>query len=84
MSYIIKWTSKSLKFLGKLPKEIASRILDKVEKIKDDPFHYLEHYESADVYKLRIGNYRLLVDVDFSNKILKIRVVGHRSSIYQK
>jgi len=69
MTYTIKWNPKPYKFLEKLPKEITLRILDKVEKIKDDPFHYLEHYEGADVYKLRVGDYRLLIDVDFPNKI---------------
>jgi len=84
MTYTIKWNPKPYKFLEKLPKEITLRILDKVEKIKDDPFHYLEHYEGADVYKLRVGDYRLLIDVDFPNKILKIRVLDHRSRIYEK
>ena len=84
MSYTVKWTPKSLKSLEKLPKEISSRILEKTEQIKDDPFHYLEHYESADVYKLRVGDYRLLLDVDFANKILKIRVLDHRGRIYNR
>ncbi len=51
--------------------------------MKDDPFHYLEHYEGGDVYKLRIGDYRALIDVDFLNPILKVRVVGHRRNIYK-
>lgn len=84
MSYGIKWNPKPSKYLEKLPKEIASRILGKVDIIKDNPFRYLEHYEGADVYKLRIGNYRLLIDVDFSNKILRIRVVEHRSRVYER
>lgn len=82
MSYKINWTPKSFKFLEKLPKNIAARILNKVEAIKDEPFHYLEHYEGADFYKLRVGDYRLLIDIDFSNKILNVRVLEHRSKVY--
>ena len=33
------------------------KIINKVETIKDDPFHYLEHYEGEDTYKLRIGDF---------------------------
>lgn len=32
MNYTIKWNSKPLKFLEKLPKEISARIVDKLEK----------------------------------------------------
>ena len=84
MSYAIKWNPKPLKFLEKLPKEISKRIIEKVEGIKDDPFHYLEHYEGADVYKLRIGDYRILMDVNFTSKILKIRILYHRSRVYER
>ena len=84
MTYLIKWNPKPLNFLEKLPKEISVRIINKLEIVKNDPFHYLEHYEGANVYKLRIGDYRLLIDVDFVNKILKIRILEHRSRVYER
>jgi len=62
---------------------VSARIIKKVKEMKDDSFHYLEHYEEGDVYKLRIGDYRALIDVDFLNQILKVRVVGHRRNIYK-
>lgn len=84
MSYSIKWNPNILKFLDKLPKPITERIIKKIEDIKNNPFHYLEHYEGEKVYKLRIGNYRALIDVDFLNKILIVRIVDHRRRIYKR
>jgi len=84
MSYSIKWTPQVLKDLEKLPGKITERIINKIEELKFNPFHYLEHYGGADVYKLRVGDYRALIDVDFSKKILKVRIVGHRKNIYKK
>ncbi len=84
MSYSIKWEPTVLKELEKLQSEISSRIVKKVDSIKGDPFHYLEHYEGEKVYKLRVGDYRMLIDVDFTNKILKIRVLDHRNRIYKR
>lgn len=84
MSYSIRWNPKPLKFVEKLPKEISIRITEKLDKIVDDPFHYLEHYEGRDYYKLRVGDYRLLIDVDLKNKVLFIRVAGHRSKVYER
>ena len=84
MSYSINWSKKSEKFLEKLPKDISYRIVHKVNSIKDDPFHFVEHYEGESYFKLRIGDYRVLLDIDTSLKLIEVRVVGHRGSIYKK
>ncbi len=83
MSYSIKWSSQSSSFLDGLQKEIAKRVLKKLDEVKENPFRYLEHYESNKSYKLRIGNYRMLIDVDFKNKILIIEVFDKRGRIYK-
>ena len=83
MNYTVKWTPKSVKVLSKLPKDIALRIWNKTEMLKENPFRYLEHYEGSG-YKFRIGEYRLLIDVDFDNKVLIVRVFNKRERIYGK
>ena len=83
MSYAVKWTAQSTKILKKLPKNIAIRIWNKTQELKENPFRYLEHYE-GNGYKFRIGDYRLLIDVDFENKILKIRVLDKRGRVYKR
>lgn len=83
MSYSIEWRSQAFKFLEKLQKNIAERILKKLDEVKEDPFRFLEHYE-GDYYKLRIGDYRMLIDIDFEKKILFIQVFDKRGRIYKK
>jgi len=58
-------------------------IVKKVGSIQEDPFHFLEHYEGTNCLKLRIGDYRALVDVDLHGNAIHIRVVGHRRSYKQ-
>ncbi|MEK6903930.1 MAG: type II toxin-antitoxin system RelE/ParE family toxin [Nanoarchaeota archaeon] len=82
MTYTVEWHPKVRKFLQKLPKNLAKRIVLKVKEVQEDPFHYLEHYEGNSYHKLRVGDYRMLVDVDLENKVLFIQVIGHRSNIY--
>ena len=84
MSYKIHWSNKADKFLEKLPREISHRIAHKVDSIKDEPFRFVEHYEGASYFKLRIGDYRILLDIDSSLKLIEIRVVGHRKDVYKK
>lgn len=79
-----KWSKNSIKTLEKLPKDISKRIVHKVNSLKLDPFRYLKPYEGESCYKLRVGNYRVLVDVEYKNLTIYIRILGHRKKIYKK
>ena len=83
MSFSIEWDEKALSFLKKLPKNISERIFNKVESIKENPFHFLEHYE-GEYYKLRIGDYRALIDINFEKKVLIVQVLDKRGRIYKR
>ncbi|MBT6774249.1 type II toxin-antitoxin system RelE/ParE family toxin [Candidatus Woesearchaeota archaeon] len=83
MTFSINWHPKTQDFLRKSPKHIAIRISKKVRSIKDKPFHFLEHYEGENVYKLRIGDYRALIDVDFTEKVLFVLHLEHRKKVYK-
>ncbi|MEK6880607.1 MAG: type II toxin-antitoxin system RelE/ParE family toxin [Nanoarchaeota archaeon] len=83
MSYSIKIDKKAQGFLDKISQDIALRIVNKLDEIKENPFHYLEHYEGQ-YYKLRIGDYRVLIDIDFQKKILWARIIDKRGRIYKR
>ncbi|MBU2616384.1 MAG: type II toxin-antitoxin system RelE/ParE family toxin [Nanoarchaeota archaeon] len=83
MMFKIEYNSQSRKFLKNLEKHLVKRILEKLEDVSKNPFRYLEHHEGRD-YKLRIGDYRALVDVDFKSKILIVRILDKRGRIYKK
>lgn len=83
MNYEIEFSSRSKKFLKKLPKDISLRIIEKLKQLKQEPFRFLKHFEGA-YYKLRIGNYRALIDVDFKNKIICIELLDKRERIYKR
>ena len=82
MRYEIIWHPKAAKNLEKLPKEFIQRILSKCDEVAEDPFRYLEHFE-GEGYKLRIGDYRAVIDVDFEKQILRIRLFDHRKRVYE-
>jgi len=84
MGYSIKWSPQASSFFDELQGYIATRILKKFDEIKENPFRYLEHYEGDEGYKFRIGDYRTLIDVDFHNKILLVRVLDKRGRIYKR
>jgi len=83
MSYSVKIDINAEKFLNGLNEKESLRIINKFEQVKENPFRYLEHYEGR-YYKLRIGDYRALIDIDFERKILFIRIIDKRGRIYKR
>ena len=83
--YIVKLHQNVDKFLSKLDNQLENRIRNKLKLLRNDPFHYLEHYEGEEkCYKLRVGDYRALIDVDQSRKLIFVRVLDHRKKIYKE
>lgn len=83
MTYEISIKPKALKQLKKLPKDLAERILKKAIFIKDTPQSFMKKLESKDIWRLRVGDYRVLIDIYEDKKVMDIIKVGHRRDIYK-
>lgn len=80
--YSIQIEKNAENFLKKLQKKDAEFILNKIYSIKENPFRYLKRLQGEKLWRLRIGDYRAIVDVIISmNKIIVLRI-GHRKNIY--
>ncbi len=84
MTFSIEWDRRAAKKVEKLPQFISFHVLEKFDKVAQDPFRYLEHFEGEKVYKLRIGDYRALIDIDLKEKIIFIRHFDHRHRVYDR
>ena len=81
--YQIIFEKEALHFINTLEKEMKERIWNKLQQCKENPFHFLEHLEVIKGFKLRVGDYRLIIDVDKTANILHVLKVGHRKNIYE-
>jgi len=84
--YQLNFTQTALKTLKKIDKSVTGRILDKIEWMTNNidqvtPISLKGEY--SEFYKLRIGNYRVIYDVDFNKLEITIHFIGHRSDIYK-
>ena len=66
--------------LKKLDKITQKRVISVLERIRIKPEHYVTKLIGDPAYKLRIGDYRIILDID-KDKITIIKV-GHRKNIY--
>jgi mRNA interferase RelE/StbE len=80
--YDLKFDKKSIDFLDKIEKKDKKRIWNKLQECKIDPFRYLKHLENMEGYKLRVGDYRIIIDVENTIKILNVVKIGNRKNIY--
>lgn len=80
--YSIEITETAKKFLYKLEKKTAEVILNKIYSIRDNPFRFLKRLQGEKLWRLRIADYRAIIDVIVSmNKIIVLRI-GHRKNVY--
>jgi mRNA interferase RelE/StbE len=82
--YEVFFDDEAISHLEKLPKEIRRRIFEKVMSAKEYPFHFFERLVGREDYKLRVGDYRVIADIDQNLKNIQVTFIGHRSTVYQK
>ena len=82
MNIIIQSTAK--KDLKKLPKNIISNILKKLNSIKDNPLRFIEKLRSSHLWKLRVGDYRAILYLNTKEYKIHVLKIGHRKNIYKK
>lgn len=80
--YNIIFEKNAIDFLNKLEPQLKERIWNKLQQCKENPFRYLEHLEEINGFKLRVGDYRVIVDVDHYTKTMTVLKIDHRKKIY--
>ena len=80
----IIFDEEAIDFLNTLPKEIKERIFKKILSTKDNPLHFFERLTARSEYKLRVGDYRIIADIDSAKKKVQVTFVGHRKNVYDK
>ena len=81
--YEIIFDPEALDFLAKLDKKNAKRIWDKIMSTKSDPHHFFERLVGRQDYKLRIGDYRAIADINDTSQRVEITIIDHRKKVYK-
>jgi mRNA interferase RelE/StbE len=84
MGYEIVWSISAAKQMKKLDRSIAKRIYEKVDLLHQNPERYVEGLVNSPYYRLRVGDFRLILDIQSQKLNVLILKVGHRNNIYQR
>ena len=72
------------KYLDKLNPKDRERIINSLDKIKIRPEAYLIRLVGETSYKFRVGDYRLIIDLNKNELLVLVIDIGHRKNIYKK
>ncbi|KHO45542.1 MAG: hypothetical protein QS98_C0010G0068 [archaeon GW2011_AR3] len=88
MAFSISFGPQADKFIAKLDNQTKERIRDKIEKLQEDPFptevERVESYKKEKVFRVRVGDYRILYVVRFETKMILIARIDKRERAYNK
>ncbi|HWR67456.1 MAG TPA: type II toxin-antitoxin system RelE/ParE family toxin [Desulfomonilia bacterium] len=85
MSYIVKFTPHAVRSFRKLPRDVQKRLSPSIESLKDNPRPSgSEKLKGTDdIYRIRVGDYRILYEVMDKELVIFIIETGHRREVYK-
>ena len=85
MSYCVEFTPEATASLEALTSTIQDRVLRKICWLSencDDLSHQVLSADLSGLFKLRVGDYRVIYSFDTKAQFITIHKVGHRRDIY--
>jgi mRNA interferase RelE/StbE len=84
MIYSILILRGAQKELSDLPKTTYERIKDAIRKLADDPKpRGIRKLSGRNGWRIRIGDYRVIYEIDNQNNSVTILHIGHRRDVYK-
>ena len=85
MMFKIRWGEKAINFLDKLDVLLSRRIIKKMNELIENPFSKdIKKLKGENTFRFRVGDYRILLDINVKNRIIYVLGLGHRKNIYKR
>jgi mRNA interferase RelE/StbE len=84
MAYFLKIKNSALKEIARIPVKQRVKVIEAIDELKNNPHHgSLLKGKFTGLRRIRVGNYRIIFEVQ--NKVLVVLVlrVGHRRDVYR-
>lgn len=81
--YSIEFSRTAEKQLLKLEKYIQERVIAVLKRIRIRPFYFVKKIVGSPYYRLRVGHYRVILDIRQDKLIIFVIEIGHRRRIYK-
>jgi len=83
LSFRVLLHPKAARALKKLPAPVRSRIVGSLEELKQRP-ESGERLSPSQFWKLRVGDYRVVYEIDRREEQVIVLLVRHRKNVYDE
>lgn len=84
MVYRLVFTKHASRSFNKLPADLKRRIEGSLLRIQVRPMDFVEKMVNHPYYKLKVGDYRIIMDIIENDIVILVLEVGHRKNIYKR
>jgi mRNA interferase RelE/StbE len=85
-SYKVEIAKSVERDLKNIDNQFVSKVFSSMKLLSENPYpknKYKKLKGSESCYRLRIGNYRILYEINESNRIINVYKVRHRKDVYK-
>ena len=85
MSYAVSIRPAAQRQFARLPAHVKKAVATELEALADEPRPHgcRKMVGSADSYRIRVGDYRVVYQIEDSAHTVRVTIVGHRSEVYR-
>lgn len=80
--YAVLFSDLAKKQFSKLPKEIQERVTSALKRMRIRPEMYVTKLVGDPAFKFRVGDYRLIMEIQKEKMLIWVIKLGHRKNIY--
>ncbi len=85
MPYKITLAKSAVKELESLPNKPHDRIIEHLRQLEENPRIFgAVKLTAREAYKLRVGNYRIIYEIDDTAQEVKVLMVEDRKQVYKR
>lgn len=84
--YNIVFTKQAYKSLRRVPRDVVARIRERLDQLAEDPYVQnpnITKLQNRPGYRLRVGDWRVIYDVQEGELIILVLKIGSRGGVYR-
>ena len=84
MTYEATFSDFADKQLSKLSLDVQNRIISTIKRCQIRPYSHVKKLVGSKYFRLRVGDYRVIMDIIENKLIIHVIEIGHRERVYKK
>ena len=84
--YRVRYRSSAVKVLRRMPSNVAKTVVGKINQLAENPYapnNNITRLTGESGYRLRVGDWRVLYEIDDDTLVIEIIKIGPRGGVYR-